>query len=54
MQQSLNAVNNIINATDIDYIDKRDLLSNYVSSLAKDTQDKIVYTESLKEKIAKQ
>ena len=54
MNQPLNAVNNIINATDLDYIEKKDLLSNYVSNLVKDAQDKVVYVEALKEKIAKQ
>lgn len=54
MVQPLNVVNNIINADDIDYIDKKDLLSDYVKDLAKDVQDKAVYAESLKEKVAKQ
>lgn len=52
--QSVSAVNNIINATDLDYIDKKDLLSDYVSNLVKDVQDKAEYTEKLKEKLAKQ
>jgi hypothetical protein len=50
----LSQVNKIIEATDIDYIDKKDLLSNYVSNLVHKTQDNVDYLESLKQDIARQ
>ena len=53
-ENSLSQVNKIIDATDIDYIDKKDLLSNYVSNLVSKAQDNAVYLDSLKQDIAKQ
>jgi ribosomal protein S18 len=47
-------VNEIINATDIDYIEKKDLLSNYVSDLVRITEDNAIKAENLKQDIAKQ
>jgi hypothetical protein len=47
-------VNEIINATDIDYIEKKDLLSNYVSDLVRTTEDNAIKAENLKQDIAKQ
>jgi len=47
-------VNEIINATDIDYIEKKDLLSKYVSDLVRNAQDRANYAEDLKQDIAKQ
>lgn len=51
---ALERTNNIINATDIDYIDKKDLLSNYAADIVRNAQDKAVYVDSLKQEIAKQ
>ena len=51
---SLSDVNKIVNATDIDYIDKKDLLSNYVSNLVSKAQENAKYLDSLKQAIAKQ
>jgi len=47
-------VNEIINATDIDYIDKKDLLSKYASDLVRHTEDRATYAEELKQDVAKQ
>lgn len=47
-------VNRIINAKDIDYIEKKELLSSYVSDLVRNAEDKSVYAENLKQDIAKQ
>ena len=47
-------VNEIINATDIDYIEKKDLLSNYVSELVSKTKNKAEQVENLKQDNAKQ
>ena len=47
-------VNEIISATDIDYIEKKDLLVSYVSNLVRNAEDKAVYAENLKQDIAKQ
>lgn len=47
-------VNEIINATDIDYIEKKDLLSQYVSDLVRNAENWAVKVETLKEEIAKQ
>ena len=44
----------IINATDIDYIEKKDLLSNYAADIVRNAQDQAVYVDSLKQEIAKQ
>ena len=51
---ALQRTNKIINATDIDYIDKKDLLSRYASDIVRNAQDKAVYVDSLKHEIAKQ
>ena len=53
-QTSLQRTNDIINATDIDYIDKKDLLSNYAADVVRNAQDRAVYVDSLKQEIAKQ
>lgn len=47
-------VNEIISATDIDYIEKKDLLVKYASDLVRNAEDKAVYAENLKQDIAKQ
>ena len=51
---ALQRTNKIINAADIDYIDKKDLLSKYASDIVRNAQDKAVYVDSLKQEIAKQ
>ena len=53
-EKSLSMVNEIINAADIDYIEKRDLLKWYVPALVSKAQDNAVYLESLKQDIARQ
>ena len=52
--QAQQTVNEIINASDIDYIDKKDLLSNYVSELVNKTESDASYAETLRQNIAKQ
>lgn len=47
-------VNKIINATDIDYIEKKDLLSKYAVDLVNNAESNAVYLETLKQDIAKQ
>ena len=47
-------VNTIINATDIDYIEKKDLLSKYVLNLTSESQNRAQDAENLKQDIAKQ
>ena len=47
-------VNEIINATDIDYIEKKDLLEDYVTKLVNTAQDRAKYAENLKQDIARQ
>ena len=47
-------VNEIINSTDIDYIEKKDLLAKYASDLVRNAENKAVYAENLKQDIAKQ
>jgi hypothetical protein len=47
-------VNEIINAEDLDYIEKKEILSKYVSNLVRSAEDKTVYIENLKQDIAKQ
>ena len=51
---ALQRTNDIINATDIDYIDKKDLLTKYAWDIVHNAQDKAVYVDSLKQEIAKQ
>ena len=51
---ALQRTNEIINATDIDYIDKKDLLSSYASDIVRNAQDRAVYVDALKQEIAKQ
>jgi len=53
-EQEALKVNEIINATDIDYIEKKDLLSKYVSDLVRKAEDRATYEENLKQDIAKQ
>ena len=52
--QEQTTVNEIINASDIDYIEKKDLLSNYASDLMRRTNDRADYAENLKQEIARQ
>ena len=47
-------VNEIINASDIDYIDKKDILSPYASELLRNAQDKANQIETIKQDIARQ
>lgn len=47
-------VNEIINATDIDYIEKKDLLNPFVSELARDSESWVSQIETIKQEIAKQ
>lgn len=47
-------VNNIINATDIDYIEKKDLLSSYASNLVREAEAWVDTIERLKQDIWKQ
>lgn len=47
-------VSEIINASDIDYIDKKDILSKYVSDLIRDSQDWAARIDTIKQEIAKQ
>jgi hypothetical protein len=47
-------VNEIINASDIDYIEKKDLLSDYVNKLVNGSEDKAKTAETLRQNIAKQ
>ena len=51
---ALQRTNDIINATDIDYIEKKDLLSSYAADIVHNAQDKAIYVDSLKQEIAKQ
>ncbi len=52
--QSKQSVNEIINASDIDYIEKKDLLSDYVNKLVNGSEDKAKTAETLRQNIAKQ
>ena len=52
--QEQSAVDEIINATDIDFIEKKDLLSNYAADLMRRTNDRADYAENLKQEIARQ
>lgn len=47
-------VNEIINASDIDYVEKKELLSSYVLDLVRNAEEKSVNAENLKQDIAKQ
>ena len=47
-------VNEIINATDIDYIEKKDLLNPFVSELARDSESWVDQIETIKQDIARQ
>ena len=47
-------VDEIINSNDIDYIEKKELLSNYVSDLVRNAEDRAAHAENLKQDIAKQ
>jgi len=53
-EQEIQNVNEIINATDIDYIEKKDLLSDYVTNLVRNVENRATYEENLKQDIAKQ
>lgn len=53
-EQEQSTVNEIINADDIDYIEKKDLLSNYATDLMRRTNDRADYAENLKQEIARQ
>ena len=52
--QSESQVREIINASDIDFIDKKDLLQSYVSELVRLSQDEAKKIDQLKQDIAKQ
>lgn len=52
--QSKQFVNEIISASDIDYIEKKDLLSDYVKNLVRGAEDKANTAEKLRQDIAKQ
>jgi len=52
--QTQQLVNEIINASDIDYIEKKELLSDYVIDLVKDSEAKARSAETLRQNIAKQ
>ena len=47
-------MNEIINARDIDYIEKKKILSSYVFDLVRGAEDKTVNIENLRQDIAKQ
>ena len=47
-------VNEIINSVDIDYIEKKDLLSPFISELIRDSESKANQVETTKQEIAKQ
>ena len=49
-----NELSMIVSADDIDYIDKKNILSPYVSSLAKNADDNIVRLDSINKEVAKQ
>ena len=51
---ALQRTNDIMNATDIDYIEKKDLLTKYASDIVRNAQDRAIYVDSLKQEIAKQ
>jgi len=53
-EHSQQVVNEIVNASDIDYIEKKDLLSDYVRNLVTWTEDKANTAEELRQNIAKQ
>ena len=50
----LQKINDIITASDIDYIDKKDLLSWYVSNLSHSVENGITESNNLKQELAKQ
>ena len=52
--QSKQLVNQIVTASDIDYIEKKDLLSDYVNNLVRGSEDKANTAEELRQNIAKQ
>ncbi|MBR7037419.1 hypothetical protein IKI14_06340 [bacterium] len=47
-------VNEIVSADDIDYIDKKDLLSKYALDVVNSAENKAIKAENLKQEIAKQ
>ena len=49
-----NELSMIVSADDIDYIDKKNILSPYISSLAKNADDNIVRLDSINKEVAKQ
>ena len=53
-EEELQQVNEIITASDIDYIDKKDLLSDYVSNLIRNVENGTVESNNLKQDLAKQ
>ena len=53
-QAAQQAVNEIINASDIDYIEKKDLLSSYAEGLVNKVKDDSTKAETLRQDIAKQ
>lgn len=54
VNDDISSVNKIINADDIDYIEKKDLLSKYASDIVSNTENRAATAEQLKEDVAKQ
>jgi len=53
-EQASQNINAIINATDIDYIDKKDLLTSYASDIVNKSQERASYVDTLKQNSARQ
>ena len=53
-EQASQNINAIINATDIDYIDKKDLLTSYASDIVNKSQERASYVDTLKQDSARQ
>lgn len=53
-EQASQSINAIINATDIDYIEKKDLLTSYASDIVNKSQERASYVETLKQDSARQ
>ena len=53
-EQASQNINAIINASDIDYIDKKDLLTSYASDIVNKSQERASYIDTLKQDSARQ
>ena len=53
-EQASQNINAIINASDIDYIDKKDLLTSYASDIVNKSQERASYVDTLKQDSARQ